>query len=164
MKPLKKFAALAVLLIGIFSFNKKESNLLEPALNLETINIEKVLTKQQFECRPSSDFIFYVETNLVKKIRGANNINAKVFIMNRATGRKNLLAEDNIQIKKFKDAVFLEEHENNNMKKVFLENGDKIIGNFDKTPYAFNELVKYEAIYNSYINATNKLLNLKRSI
>jgi len=166
MKPLKKFSALAVVLIVILSFSKKEINDVQPTLNLETVNVDKLLIKQKFECRPLADFIFYVETDLVKKIRGASNINAKVYIMDRATGRKNLLAQDNVQIKNFKDAIFLEDDSaiNNNLTNLLLENGDKIIGNSDKFPYAFNELIKYEAIYSSYINATNKLLKLNRSI
>lgn len=165
MKPLKKFAALAVILIGIFSFSKKEIHTTELALNLEGINIEQLLTKQQFECRPTSDFMFYVETDLVKKVRGANNINAKVFILDKVSGQKSLLAQENIQIKKYQDAIALEGFsENENFKTTILENGDKIIGGSEKSLYAFDELVKYEAIYNGYINATNKLLRLKRSI
>jgi hypothetical protein len=165
MKPLKKFTALAVILIGIFSFSKKETKSLESSLNLEKINIVEVLSKQQFECRPSSDFMFYVETNLVKKIRGANNINAKVYILDKTTGKKNLLAQENIQINKFEGSIAIKDHNATNVfKNSILENGDKIIGGSEKAPYAFDELVKYEAIYNGYINATNKLLRLKRSI
>lgn len=164
MKPLKKFAAIAVILIGIFSFSKNEKPK-EIALNLEGINVVKMLTEQHFECRPTSDFMFYVETNLVKKIRGANNINAKVFILDKSTGQKNLLAQENIQIKKYKDAIALDGfNSDQNLKVSILENGDKIIGGSESSLYAFSELVKYEEIYNSYINSTNKLLRLKRSI
>lgn len=166
MKSLKKVAALAVILIGIFSFSKKENEPeLESSLNLEEINVVEMLSKQQFECRPSSNFMFYVEANLVKKIRGANNINAKVFILDKTSGKKSLLAEENIQVNKFEGAIAIDDHnENNIIIDSILENGDKIIGGSEKAVYAFDELVKYEAIYNSYINATNKLLRLKRSI
>lgn len=161
MKPLKKFMALAVILIGIFSFSKKEKKSLETALNLESINVVEMLSKQQFECRPSSDFMFYVETSLVKKVRGANNINAKVFILDKATGQKSLLAQENIQVKKFEDSIEIKDHI---FEDSILDNGDKIIGGSEKSPYVFNDLVKYESIYNGYINSTNKLLRLKRSI
>lgn len=165
MKPLKKFMALAVLLIGIFSFNKKENKSVETALNLDGINVVEMLSKQHFECRPTSDFMFYVETSLVKKIRGANNINAKVFILDKITGKKNLLAQENIQVKKYEDSIEIEDFDSENaFKSLILENGDKIIGSSEKAPFAFDELVKYESIYNGYINATNKLLKLKRSI
>lgn len=110
--------------------------------------------------------MFYVETSLVKKIRGANNINAKVFILDKSTGRKNLLAQENIQVKKFEGAIELEDQSRNNLfiSSYILENRDKIIGGSEKSLFAFNELVKYEFIYNGYINSTNKLLKLKRSI
>lgn len=165
MKPLRKFTALAVILIGIFSFNKKENKTVETALNLESINVVELLSKQHFECRPTSDFMFYVETDLVKKVRGANNINAKVFILDKVTGQKSLLAQENIQVKKFEGSIELEDISKEKLfKSSNLVNGDKIIGGSEKAPYAFEELVKYESIYNGYINATNKLLRLKRSI
>lgn len=164
MKPLKKIAALAVVLVGLLSFSAKETKSLS-ALNLDEINVLEMLSKQQFECRPSSDFVFYVETNLVKKVRGANNINAKVYILDKISGKKNLLAQEDIQVKKYEDAISLKDYNSNNTFKSFtLENGDEIIGSSQKTPYAFDELLKYEAIYNGYINSTNKLLRLKRSI
>lgn len=165
MKPLRKFTALAVILIGIFSFSKKESTSLKTALNLENINVVEVLSKQQFECRPSSDFIFYVETSLIKKIRGANHINAKVFILDKISGSKSLLAQENVQVNKFEDSIAIKDHnaESDFLSSV-LQNGDMTIGGSEKAPYAFNDLLKYESIYNSYINSTNKLLRLKRSI
>lgn len=165
MKPLKKFMALAVILIGIFSFNKKENKSSTTALNLENINVVDVLSNQQFECRPSSDFIFYVETNLVKKIRGANQINAKVFILDKISGSKSLLAQENIQVNKFEDSIEIKDYSaEDNFMTSLLENGDVIIGGSEKAPFAFNDLIKYESIYNGYINSTNKLLRLKRSI
>ena len=165
MKPLKKFMALAVILIGIFSFSKKENTSPKATLNIENINIVEILSKQQFECRPSSDFIFYVETSLVKKIRGANQINAKVFILDKVSGSKSLLAQENLQINKFKDSIEINDYNSENaFMSSILENGDKIIGGSDKAPYSFNDLIKYESIYNGYINSTNKLLKLNRSI
>lgn len=157
--------ALAVILIGIFSFSKKEDTSFKTALNLENINVVEVLSKQQFECRPSSNFIFYVETSLVKKIRGANQINAKVFILDKVSGSKSLLAQENVQINKFKDSIEIKDHNSESafMSSV-LDNGDKVIGGSEKAPYNFNELIKYESIYNGYINSTNKLLKLNRSI
>jgi hypothetical protein len=163
MKSLKKIAALAVIIISLFSFgSKKEIKSLD--LNLDKINVVEMLSQQQFECRPSSDFMFYVETSLIKKIRGANNINAKVYILDKSSGKMNLLAQENIQVNKFEGAIAIESNNKNNFESIVLENGDKIIGGSEKAPYAFNELIKNEAIYNSYINATNKLLKLKRTI
>lgn len=165
MRPLKKVAALAVVLIGILSFSIKEHTTVKPTLSLDGINIDELLTKQQFECRPTSDFMFYVETDLVKKIRGANNINAKVYLLDKATGRKNLISQENIQIKKYQDAIALDGfNTDQNFKNTVLQNGDKIIGGSGESLYAFDELIKNETIYNGYINATNKLLRLKRSI
>lgn len=164
MKPLRKIAALAVVLICVLSFIKKENETFKPALKLEFINIDNVLAEQQFHCRPTSDFAIYVETDLVKKIRGASNINAKVFIVDKISGRKNLLAQENILVKKFEDAIAIKDFSTNNDALSTLDNGDTIIGGSEKGQFTFEELVKYDAIYNSYINATNKLLNIQRSI
>lgn len=165
MTPLKKVAALAVVLIGIFAFNKAENTTVVSSLNLEKINVIKTLSKQQFECRPSSDFMFYVETKIVKKIRGANNVNAKVYILDKVSGKKALLANDNVQINKFEGAIELKDHnETVDFKSSIIKNGDLIIGSSEKAPFAFDDLIQYESIYNSYLNATNKLLRLKRSI
>ena len=165
MKSLKKIAALAVVLIGIFAFSTKTAPLPKSSLNLEAINVVDMLSKQQFECRPSSDVMFYVETNIVKKIRGANNINAKVYLVDRASGNKSLLAVENLQINKFEGAIAIGHHDViDGFAPTKIANGDKIIGSLEKAPYSFKELIKYEAIYNAYINATNKLLDLKRTI
>lgn len=163
MKPLKQIAAFAVVLLLAFSFANKHESSLKIPLNLSNINIENVLKHQQFDCRPSSEFVFEVETNITKRIRGANNINAKIFIIERATGKKNLLAQENLQVKNFEDAIALDNF-NSNIKTSKLFNGDSVIGGSENAPYAFNELIKYDAIYNSYINSTNKLLRLKRTI
>jgi hypothetical protein len=166
MKPLKKIAALAVILICVFSFIKKENKKTEIASKLKTINVENVLNKEHFECRPSSDYVFQIETNIVKKIRGANNINAKIFIIEKASGKKQLLAQEYIQVKKFEDAIDIKDHslEDHDLKITELVNGDKIIGENNEGQYSFKELVKYEVIYNKYIHSTNKLLRLKRTI
>ncbi len=167
MKPLIKNIAIAVIVICASSFNKKATKSLELDLNLKNINIDEVLAMHQFECRPSSDFIFDVETTLIKKIRGANNINAKIFIVDRTTGRKNLLAQENIQVKNFSDAIVIKDYSNDKLyeKVTKLVNGDKIVGNQQHDNlYRFQELVQYDFIYNKYIRSTNKLLQLKRSI
>jgi hypothetical protein len=165
MKSLKRIMALAVILVGIFSFSKREAETVKSSLNLEGINVREMLSKQQFECRPTSDFMFYVEANLVEKVRGANNINAKVYLLNKVSGQKKLLASENVQINKFKGAIAIQSHKTDKEFKTFvLGNGDKIIGGSVKTTFSFDELIKYEAIYNSYIKSTNKLLKLERTI
>lgn len=165
MKSLKKVAALAVVLIGIFAFSTKTTTVPKSSLNLEAINVVDMLSKQQFECRPSSDVMFYVETSIVKKVRGANNINAKVYLIDRASGNKSLLAVENLQVKKFQDAIAIGEHDAiDGFETSTIANGDKITGSLEKAPYNFEELIKYEAIYNAYVNSTNKLLDLKRTI
>lgn len=165
MKSLKKVAALALLLVGVFAFHKDELTPAKTSLNLQNINVIETLSKQQFECRPVSDFMFYVETDLVKKIRGANNINAKVYILDKNTGQKALLAYQNIQISKFKGAIELKDYsKSTTLKNEIIKNGDVLIGSSEKAPFSFNELIQYESIYNSYLHATNKLLSLNRSI
>ncbi|UAM97680.1 hypothetical protein K8354_15485 [Polaribacter litorisediminis] len=168
MKSLKKVMAIAVLLIGIFSFSAKSFSTKnktnpESRLNLEEINIVEMLSKQQFECRPSSEFMFYVEANLVKRMRGVNEINAEVYFFDKLSGEKRLLANEIVQVNTFKGTIVNHTSENV-FKSIRLKNGDKIIGTATKAPYSLNELMQFESIYNSYISATNKLLALKRTI
>ena len=110
MNPLKKITVLFVLLLTLFSFVKKEINSADIKSNLEEINVINILSKQKYECRPSSKYMFYVEANLVKKVRGANNINAKIFFLDKVSGIKNLLASENIQINKFKGAIAIQQN------------------------------------------------------
>ena len=164
MKNLKKIAVLALLLIGIFSFSKVEKIAPKTSLNLEQINIIKILSSQDLECRPSSDFLFYVETKLVKKSRGYSTINASIFVLDRVSGNSNLLANENIMVPFHKETVLKYDSEVSDSKNIVLSNGDKIIGSDAHTPYSFNELIKYEIINNSYNRATNQLLHINRTL
>ncbi len=162
-KSLKKVALSFVLLIGIFSFSKTKNT--TSSLNLANINVIEELSNQEFECRPSSKFLFYVETKLERKLRGANEVNVNVFIFDRSSGKSNLLTSENILVHSQKDMVLLDFNTTKSQcKKTVLENGDKILGNSKNYSYCFNELIKFKPIYNSYINATNKLLKQQRSI
>ena len=163
MKPLKNIALVAVLLIGIFSFSKSENP--KTTLNIDNINALEILSKQDLTCRPNSDFLFYVESSLVKKSRGFNTVNARVYIMDRKTGQYNLLASENVAVPFHKDMIALDyETSTRDCEFTTLENGDKIVGNAHSGDYCFSELIKNETVYNSYINSTNKLLDLDRSI
>ena len=82
MKPLKNIAFIAVLLIGIFSFSKSEKP--KTTLNIDDINVLEILSKQDLTCRPNADFLFYVESSLVKKSRGFNTVNARVYMVDRS--------------------------------------------------------------------------------
>ena len=164
MKNLKKITVLALLLIGIFSFSKVEKIAPKTSLNLEQINIIKILSSQDLECRPSSDFQFYVETKLVKKSRGYSTINASIFVLDRVSGNSNLLANENIMVPFHKETVLQYNSEVSDSKNIVLSNGDKIIGSDAQTPYSFNELIKYEVINNSYNRATNQLLRINRAL
>lgn len=163
MRPLKKAAFFAVILIGLFSFSKSEKTI--PALNIDNLNVIEILSKQSLQCRPTSDYLFYVETELVKKSRGFNTINAKVFLMDRSTGQYNLLASENVAVPLHKDMISLDyETAIRDCELTTLENGDSIIGNSNSGPYCFSELIKNETVYNSYISSTNKLLGLNRTL
>ncbi|PQJ76762.1 hypothetical protein [Polaribacter glomeratus] len=131
-------------------------------LKLEKSTIIEILIKQKNGCRPSSEFMFYVETELVKKARGANTINAKIYVLDRASGFSNLLVSENILVSSFKGEVFLQyKTEKNYCGEATLHNGDKIIGTKEKSLYCFNELVKFESIYSSYLKSKNNLLQIK---
>lgn len=159
MNSLKKILTFALLFVVLFSFIKKDENDSEFKLDLTNIDVIETLSIQKNECRPSSNLMFYVETNLVKKARGSNTICAKVFVLDRVSGLSNLIANENILVPKFKDAISLK-HEviESNCSKISLESGDLIIGSNNNTPYCFSELIQFESIYNSYEKAKNKLL------
>jgi hypothetical protein len=162
MSFLKKITALVVFSITIFSFVKKESNSPEIKLNLEEINVITILSKQKYECRPSSKFMFYVETNLLKKSRGSNTINASIFVLDRTTGYASLLANENILVPLYKEVISVEYSSLiSDREKGVLNNGDKIIGSSKNTPYCFNELIKFGVISRSYTKSRNRLLNVK---
>lgn len=164
MKNLKKIAAITLILIGIFSFSIVENKTPKTSLNLEEINITQILSSQEKGCRPSSEVLFYVDTKLVKKSRGFSTINASIFVLDRVSGQSNLLANENIVVPSYKDAVLHYDLLPSTCNKIELTNGDKIVGSEIQTPYCFNELIQYETIYNSYNNATNKLLHLDRTL
>lgn len=157
MKPLKQLTALFVLIIGIFAFTTKKNTFEKPLLNLDEVNVLEVLSKQQLNCRPSSDFIFLVETELQEKLRGANKIEAKVFIEEIKTGKTNLVSRETIVVPKYEGAIQLDGDTSNKM----LLNGDRVVSS--TTKYSLKELMTFETIHNGYLKATNKLLNLERS-
>ena len=160
MTPVKKTAAIALILVLALSFSKKGNN---NHLDLIVSNIETNGEFIDFPCKPSRSFQLEVETDITKRIRGAYNINVKVFVIEIATGDKKLVSQENLQVKKFEGSIISEEN-NANYKNSKLPNGDLILGGSENAPCEFNNLIKYDAVYYSYINATNKLLNLKRSI
>ncbi|UAM98333.1 hypothetical protein K8354_00460 [Polaribacter litorisediminis] len=161
---LKNISILIVLFTGVFSLSKIENTPPKSSLNLEKINVVEMLSEQEFQCRPSSKIMFYVETALVKKYRGAATIKASVYVLDRASGQSNLLVSENILVPSHKDAFLTYDTVGNGSDKKVLSNGDKIIGSNAQTSYSFSELIKYKAIYTSYLIATNKLLDIQRTI
>lgn len=162
MNSLKKIIVVFLLLVAFFSFIKIKVISAETNLKIKNINVIDILTKNRYECRPSSGFLFNVETNLVKKSRGANTISANIFVIDRTTGASNLLASENILVPSNKGAISLQYKTlKSDCKKVILNNGDKIIGSDRNTPYCFNELIQFEAIFRSYKKSKKELLNIK---
>ena len=163
MKPLKNIAFIAVLLIGILSFSKSDKP--TTTLNIDNINALEILSNQDVSCRPNSEFLFYVESSLVKKSRGFNTVNARIYMMDRETRQYNLLASENVAVPFHKDMIALDyDIPTRDCEFTALKNGDKIVGNANSGNYCFSELMKNEIVYHSYINSTNKLLHLDRSI
>ena len=71
MTPVKKTAAIALILVLALSFSKKESN---DYLDLIVSNIETNDEFIDFPCKPSRSFQLEVETDITKRIRGAYNL------------------------------------------------------------------------------------------
>ena len=156
MEKLKKIAVLSLLLIGFFSFKKPENPIIK--LKLEKLNVIELLSKQEFECRPSSEFVFYVDTKLVKKYREFIIVNTIVYVLDRASGQSNLLSTEKIIIPFNKAAVLQYHTVSNGFEEVLLPNIDQVMCNDIKSKYSFEKLIEYETIYNSYIRSINKLL------
>lgn len=162
MDSRKKIIIAFLLFIAFFSFIKIKASSAETNLKIKNIDVIDILTKNKYKCRPSSGFLFYVETNLVKKSRGANTISANIFVIDRTTGASNLLASENILVPLYKDAISLQyKTPKSDCVKAILNNGDKITGSDRNTPYCFNELIQFEAIFRSYKKSKKELLNLK---
>tara|TARA_R110002126_G_scaffold277373_1_gene423162 strand:+ start:140 stop:610 length:471 start_codon:yes stop_codon:yes gene_type:complete len=155
MKYIKKYSLLAVLAIIILSFSKIKNT---AKINLSETNSEilEFLSIQQFECRPSSKFKFYVDTKILKKSRGFSTIQAKIYIVENKSGKSNLLATENIIAPIQKDIV-LAYNEVIQTDLKLLENGDKIL-NYKTN---FSELLGFSTIYDSYLTSRNKLLSRK---
>lgn len=162
MNFLKLIIVNSLLFLILFPLTKENRISLNPVSEIEEINIIEILTDQKYQCRPSSKFMFYVETNLVKKGRGFKTITANIFVFNRATGNSNLLASEHLLVPNYKDAIGLQfKSYKSNCNKIVLSNGDRVLGNSKNTPYCFNELINFEAINRSYTQSKNKLLNIK---
>ena len=160
MKKIKNTLAVTVLLIGLFAFKNANTNP-NPVLlkSLEKEKIVKMLSAQEFGCRPSSELNFYVETTLLKKYRGYAKIEAKVFVFDKLTNQKSILANENIIVANHKDSLINYDKIINDSETTELENGHIIIHNEKNTEFKLANLLKSELIYNRYIISTNKLLN-----
>lgn len=162
MKLIKNKIPFLIILVGIFSFtsiNKDTSK-----INFNNIDIIKVLSKEEFQCRPSSEFMFYVESSLLKKQRGFNIVKAEVFILNRSSGDKAVLASEEVIIPNSSETILQFENSISIPSEYLSKNGDFSIKNNSNTPFSLRELIVYNSIYSSYINSTNKLLKLERSL
>lgn len=164
MNTLKKSTIILIFLIGTLSFSKKDNEVYNFGLNLKDINVEKILLDSQSECRPSSQLTFYVETKLEKKFRGYNTIDASIFILDKTSGKFNLLANESIIVPFHKDTFLDYDLKINKNGSKELNNGDRLIGSNSLTPFSFNELIKYDVVYSSYLRSTNKLLNNNRTL
>lgn len=165
MTPLFKKIATAILLVGIVSFVKLERKSKHSTLDIKKTEVLDILSTHTLYGRPDGNYSFFVETDLIQKVRGAKKVNAKVYIIERATGKTSLLASENVQIQNYPDAISIETHPMVDNFEVFaLENGDKVIGCSSETPFQFRDLMAFDTIYNSYIRATNTLLNIERTL
>jgi len=162
MKSIKKIAVLLIIVIGIFSFAKLEGKTVKSKVNLEEVNVVALLSKQELGCRPSNEVMFYVDTEIVKKHRGFSEISAKVYIVDRVSGAKNVLSNGHILLPYHKETLIGDHEEVTNAQWTALKNGDKILASSKPSTYDFKELIKYQVVYDSYIRATNKLLKINR--
>ena len=160
MKSIINKISFLILLVGIFSFTNIKSE--RSSINLDDIDVIETLSMEEFQCRPSAEFMFFVDTDVVKKYRGYSIVTANIFVLNRKSGSKLNLASENFIIHNNYDSVIQLENFKEGFDKTILSNGDFSISRKSNTPFLFKELINYTGIYNSYINSSNKLLNLNR--
>lgn len=91
-----------MLLLGIFAFTSKTNTAENSNLDLNTIDVLNVLLEQNTSCRLNSNYSFFVETELVEKVRGASTIEAKVFILEKSTGSIAKISDEIIMVLNFK--------------------------------------------------------------
>ncbi|WP_026777336.1 hypothetical protein [Polaribacter sp. Hel_I_88] len=159
MKKIKNIIVTTLILIGLFAFKKAEDTpiLLKTA---EKQQIIKILSAQEFGCRPSSEFNIYVETTLLKKYRGYAKIKAKVFVLDKLSNKKSMLVSEDVLVANYKDSYLNYNKLTGNSKTTELQNGDIIINENENTTFKLEDLLSYDFIYNRYTIATNKLLNI----
>ena len=162
MKFIKKISAISLMLVGLLLFSNFKSN--EPKKSERNTNLIASILNSKTSCRPTSNMMLYVKTSLVKKSRGFKTINASVYLLDKVSGISTLLANENVIVVNYKDSVLEYDLISTNDDKSVLKSGDIILSSDYSNKYSFNELLKYEVVYNSYINSTNKLLKIKRAI
>ena len=83
-----------------------------------------------------------------------------MFVFDKLTNQKSILANENIIVANHKDSLINYDKIINNSETTELENGHIIIHNEKNTEFKLANLLKSELIYNRYIISTNKLLNI----
>ncbi len=162
MKFIKKYIAISLMLVGLLSFSNfknKKSN-----VSIDNSNVIESVLNSKTSCSPLSNMMFYVETSLVKTSRGYKTINASIYVLDRISGISTLLVNEDVIVANYKDSVLEYSVTSTEYDKPILKSGDVVLSKDFSNQYSFNEIMKYEVVYNSYINSTNKLLNIKRVI
>lgn len=154
MKPLQRIILLFILIIGVFSFTVPENN-----LNLNRIDVMELLSIEASRSRPSSEFMFYVETEIIKKSRGSSTILASIFIYERATGRYKSLTNNSIVVPHHREAILDYDVRMKDFRNI-LENGDMVLESSMNSSFDFNKLIEHKTIYKSYLASRNKLLKV----
>lgn len=162
MKFIQKYVAISLMLVGLLSFSNFKNKKSNVSIDNSSV-IESVLNSKT-SCRPLSNMMLYVETSLVKTSRGFKTINASIYVLDRISGISTLLVNEDVIVANYKDSVLEYNLIPTEYDKRVLKNGDVVLINNFSNRYSFNKLMKNEVVYNSYINSTNKLLNIKRVI
>lgn len=145
MKSPKILAALSVVAILLFSFNRLKS---DAQLNIDDIKVIDLLSEQELGCRPSHNYMFYVKTSIENQDSNPV-VRAKVYIVDRKTNQTSVVAQENITLNEFDNIAKMS---SNNRKDL------KNIKSLSDSPYNFYELIQFEPIYRNFVDSTNRLL------
>ncbi|PQJ78917.1 hypothetical protein [Polaribacter porphyrae] len=155
MKTLKIISISVFIFFSNISLDKNEKKILNEFSIENKKNLNELLLQNQLGCRPQTKVKFYIETEIIKKQRGFNIVETKIFVLDKFSGKNNLLTRNNILMLNYEDTVidFNIETENS-----ILINGDRILTSDKNTPFSLTELMKFEEIAISYNASKNKLL------
>jgi len=156
MKNLKKIVFIIFCLIFV-SCSVENNNL--DTLNgnqVQLPNVIKILESKQYNSKGNFDFYFTAESDFVGGSGGCYTVNVRVYIHDISNGMKTLIVNENVKVGDCPKEKSNTKSLNSECESFSLKNGDSFISNGTQSPYCMSQLIKYDIIYNNYIESMSK--------